>query len=134
LYLVDPWSTKEYNKEKLNKVKSKFEKKIEKGKISVIRKRSEQALKEFENNSLDWVYIDTTHSYKQTKRELRISELKVKDGGVIAGHDYCNGVVYERAQFGVVPAVHEFCVTSGWEMRYLTLETSGFRSFALKKL
>jgi hypothetical protein len=55
---------------------------------------------------LDWCYIDTTHEYEQTKRELTAAYRVVKNGGFICGHDY------ELTHFpGVVHAVDELCHT-----------------------
>jgi hypothetical protein len=80
------------------------------------------------------IYIDTSHAYEQTKKELEISRLKIKRGGIISGHDYCQGNVNKALNYGVVNAVNEFCVKHNWEIIYLTLESDGFSSFALKKI
>ena len=89
LYLIDIWDSERNNKNKMNYVKKRFEKEIDAGRVVIIRGRSEKELKKFENAYFDWVYIDTAHSYQQTVKELELCRLKVKDGGIIAGHDYC---------------------------------------------
>ena len=118
----------------MNHVRKRFEVEIDSGKVEILRGKSEILLKGFDDDSLDWVYIDTTHSYQQTKKEFELSEQKVKNEGVIAGHDYCRGNVNKALPYGVVRAVNEFCLNKGWEMRYLTHEPNRALSFALKKI
>lgn len=135
LYLIDLWDSENYEEEKYHSVKDKFEDEIGEGMVEIIRERSEIALtNRFDDGVLDWVFIDTTHSYEQTKTELERSRQKVKPDGVIAGHDYCVGEVDTGYPYGVIPAVHEFCASNGWEISHLSLETHGHRSFLLKKL
>jgi hypothetical protein len=68
-------------------------------------------LEEIPDNFFDFIYIDSSHLYDQTKRELDLGFLKVKAGGVIAGHDY------HTSADGVIRAVDEFC-----ELHSLDLE------------
>lgn len=48
------------------------------------------AAKQFENNTLDFVYIDADHRYDVVVEDLRAWWPKVRPGGVFAGHDYLN--------------------------------------------
>jgi len=67
-----------------------------------IRTSSLQAVEKFEDNSLDFVFIDASHEYKDVKDDIIAWLPKVKFGGIIAGHDYLN------PDFpGVAQAVHE---------------------------
>jgi len=43
-----------------------------------------------EDESLDFVYLDGDHSYKTVQQELPRFYPKVRRGGVLAGHDYCD--------------------------------------------
>jgi hypothetical protein len=47
-----------------------------------------QALAKMPDGHLDRVYLDTTHQYEQTAKELQLLKVKVKPGGVIAGDDW----------------------------------------------
>ncbi len=87
-------------------VKKRFQKEIDAGSVRIIRGTSEKELKNFDNDFFDWVYIDTTHTYLQILKELEICRLKVKTGGIIAGHDYCQGNIYRAQPYGVVQAVN----------------------------
>jgi cephalosporin hydroxylase len=56
----------------------------------------------FEDNSLDFVFIDASHDYQSVKQDIEAWLPKVRSGGIIAGHDY------EPNEFpGVVQAVNE---------------------------
>lgn len=134
LYLIDKWDSEGYNKNKMNYVTKRFQKEIDAGIVTIIRGTSEKELKKFENGYFDWVYIDTSHSYKQTVKELELCRMKVKDGGVIAGHDYCQGNINKALAYGVVQAVNQFCIKYDYEFIYLTHETHRFLSFAIKKI
>ena len=43
---------------------------------------------EFENESLDLVFIDGDHSYEGCKADIEAWLPKLRSGGVLAGHDY----------------------------------------------
>ena len=91
-------------------------------------------LTEFEDNYFDWIYIDTNHSYNTTKNELEVAAKKVKDNGLICGHDYIMGNWTSGYKYGVIEALHEFCVLYNWEIIYLTIEQSIPPSFAIRKI
>ena len=118
----------------MNYVIKRFQKEIDDGTVTIKRGRSEKELKKFDNKYFDWVYIDTAHSYNQTVKELELCRMKVKDGGIIAGHDYCQGNINDALAYGVVQAVNQFCIKFDWEIIYLTHETDRFLSFAIKKI
>jgi len=134
LYLIDIWETERYDKNKMNFVKKRFQKEIDARRVYIIRGRSEKVLKKFEDGYFDCVYIDTSHSYKQTVKELELCRMKVKDGGIITGHDYCRGNISQALAYGVVQAVNQFCIKFVWEFIYLTHETERNLSFAIKKI
>jgi len=50
----------------------------------------------------------------------------------LAGHDYAVGNWVNKQTFGVIRAVHEFCVQSNWELAYYTLEE--YASFGLRRM
>lgn len=55
---------------------------------TIINKLSVDAVNDFEDNSLDFVYIDGNHSLPYVAQDLFIWEKKVRKGGIISGHDY----------------------------------------------
>ena len=56
--------------------------------VHVIRKFSMDALKDFEDESLDFVYIDGNHEFPYVAEDIFYWSKKVKSGGLVAGHDY----------------------------------------------
>ena len=53
-----------------------------------LKKSSVEASKDFEDGSLDLVYIDAAHDYDSVKQDILTWLPKIKKGGFIAGHDY----------------------------------------------
>jgi hypothetical protein len=67
----------------------------------------------FEDGSLDWVYIDAGHSYKDIKADYEAWEPKVRSGGIIAGHDYGdNGFGVKKYIDELIAAGLKFCITT----------------------
>jgi predicted O-methyltransferase YrrM len=55
--------------------------------VTFLRMLSSEAVKQFEDNSLDFVYIDGNHDYKYVEEDIRIWYPKVKKGGYLCGDD-----------------------------------------------
>jgi hypothetical protein len=55
---------------------------------TVIRKFSMDAVKEFDDNSLDFVYIDANHESPYIDNDISAWSRKVRSGGMVSGHDY----------------------------------------------
>ena len=54
----------------------------------IIRKTSMEAVKDFEDESIDYVYIDVHHGFKCVTEDIYEWSKKVRKGGIISGHDY----------------------------------------------
>ena len=61
------------------------------GYYSAKRMTSVEAAKTYEDQSLDFVFIDADHSYESVKEDIIAWFPKVKYGGIISGHDYHMG-------------------------------------------
>jgi len=55
----------------------------------IIKKFSMDALDDFEDGSLDFVYIDANHTLPYITEDIFGWAHKVRVGGIISGHDYC---------------------------------------------
>lgn len=94
LYSVDPWRIyKDFNNprgqarldeqyENCKKLLSKYKN------VEIIRKTSMEAVEDFEDESLDFVYIDANHDFRYVAEDLTEWTKKVKKGGIVSGHDY----------------------------------------------
>jgi hypothetical protein len=56
--------------------------------INPVRKKSNLASFDYDDRSLDFVFIDAGHSYENVKEDITSWFPKIKIGGFIAGHDY----------------------------------------------
>lgn len=65
----------------------------------------------FKDKSIDFIYIDADHTYESVKKDLELYIPKIKDGGIIGGHDYSD------AWPGVKEAVTEIIGKPTWYFR-----------------
>ena len=72
--------------------------------IHTMKMSSEESCLGFEDNSLDFVYIDAGHEYEYVKKDIDIWSEKVKPGGIISGHDWH----YPEHDYAVQRAVIDF--------------------------
>lgn len=56
--------------------------------VKFITKTSIEASKDFPDNYFDLVYIDAEHTYNSVKEDIEVWTPKVKEWGIIAGHDW----------------------------------------------
>ena len=118
LYGVDAWSTDEESTrsalKKCDKVPGKFERHYEVAKQALskfgsrsklLRVLSQRAADEFQENSLDFIYVDAAHRFTGVAMDLILWYPKLRVGGVMAGHDYWHKYRYE-----VMSAVNGFVV------------------------
>lgn len=55
---------------------------------TILKKTSMEALKDFPDESLDFVYLDAGHDWLNFTLDLHFWKNKVRRGGILAGHDY----------------------------------------------
>ena len=56
--------------------------------ITIIKKLSMEAVNQFPDDSLDFVYIDGNHRLEYVINDLAKWTKKVRPGGIVSGHDY----------------------------------------------
>lgn len=86
-------------------------------KVVLIREWSHLAVNQFEDGSIDFMYLDANHSYEPCLQDLNLWLPKIKAGGILAGHDYYEGG-------GVKQAVDEFAAANGIRLFSTTNEYS----------
>jgi len=103
VYTVDPWESNIggiTNSVNMRDVYNIFCRQISGKNIIAIRDHSSRVYDLFEDESVDFVYIDGLHTYKAVMEDIRHYQSKVRPGGYLGGHDY------HRMKFpGVVKAV-----------------------------
>jgi hypothetical protein len=118
LHLIDPWAQQPASiYEDIANVgpdaqEQNFREAIERlapfaGRFNVIRATSAEAAGRFADGSLDFVYIDANHSQAAVTDDLQRWFGKVREGGIVAGHDYLEGTC-GPTRFGVQTAVDAF--------------------------
>lgn len=93
--------------------------------IIIKKTDSVEFLKSFSDCYFDFIYIDSSHQYLHTKKELNESLRVIKNGGIIAGHDYD-----KKQFFEVCNAVDEFCLENNLHLQ--TTLNDGLNSFFIK--
>lgn len=82
------------------------------GRCTVKRATSEEAAPDFPDDLFDFVYIDAIHTRESSAQDIALWWPKVKSGGILAGHDYLNGL-YHGQLYGVKTSVDEFAAANG---------------------
>lgn len=107
LNCIDLWAPYEKSwrtKESQNKAYLEAVKKLRKFNTNIIKKPSIEASLDFEDESLDFVFIDGSHTFDHAMTDIIIWSRKVKRGGIVSGHDYCH-----FTDSGVIEAVNKYC-------------------------
>jgi predicted O-methyltransferase YrrM len=66
--------------------------------IIKIRKSGADAALDFEDKSLDAVYIDAEHDYNSILSDVSTWKSKIKSGGILCGHDFSVGYITQILQ------------------------------------
>lgn len=130
LHLIDPWyflsaewSWVGGNKSTIDAViwiLDEFKTEIENQKVFVHIQDDIDVLDSFDDNYLDWAYIDSSHSYGHTVKELNKLLTKVKPQGVICGDDWRPDPNHRH--HGVFKAVNEFAKEHNYKILYSSEE------------
>lgn len=66
--------------------------------VTILKLSSLEASHKFSEGYFDFVYIDACHSYGSVKEDILVWFSKVKQGGVLGGHDYSSKIYPGLAQ------------------------------------
>lgn len=110
-YCVDTWEGSEEHKELLEEFKKQGKTLFEEFRMNIsdceldsyinpIKMESVRAAQTFQDNTIDFVHIDASHTYEDVTKDIQAWYPKVKPGGLITGDDY--------GWSGVYQAVNEF--------------------------
>ena len=108
---VDAWRSykgyKDYEEDDLaNYSYSRAQERASKYGFKLIRAWSLDAVKEFEDNSLDFVFIDGNHDFRHVTEDVDEWSKKVRPGGIVSGHDFFKN--YHEG-YGVREALPAWC-------------------------
>jgi predicted O-methyltransferase YrrM len=120
IYCIDAWEGSEEHQE-MDVIKSRelydvFLENINGADIGYfiypIRKWSTEAFEDFEDLSIDLLFVDGDHSFEGCYADLKNFFPKMKHGGIIIGHDYME-------EWGVPDAVKKICKEHRLEHRVI---------------
>ncbi len=100
LYCVDPWEAYEgyidfKEQDMLNMDYLHDKETLSAYDCTLVRSYSVDAVKEFADDTLDFVYIDGNHNLLHVIQDICLWNNKVKKGGIVSGHDF---IIYRNPQ------------------------------------
>ncbi|RZK26076.1 MAG: class I SAM-dependent methyltransferase, partial [Flavobacterium sp.] len=142
LHSIDPWRTFDddtyiddmnISQPEFDKIHDEVQSKLNRFRTrsNIVRNTSINAVQEFTDNSLDFVYLDGRHDYDGIAEDILAWYDKVKIGGIICGHDYLDGII-GKTDFGVKKAVDEFA--SRRRLQVLVTKKDRYPSWFIVKL
>jgi len=96
-------------------------------KFHLIQKSSVEAAKDIGPEALDWVYLDADHHLASMRLDLAAWFPKVRWGGIVAGHDYCD--LEGDVGTGVIEAVTEFALREHYRVQLTDLDLYEGKTF-----
>lgn len=121
LYGVDNWSIKASSHTERNVDDEAYKDALELlkpyldlGTYTIIRKSSMEALADFADGILDFVYLDAGHTYEEVKEDVTGWTMKVRKGGIVSGHDYYE---FKSGKGGIIKAVDEYLSTRPYKLQ-----------------
>ena len=93
LYAVDAWSSysgyrDHVNQKKLDGFYEKTKELLAPYDCHIIKGFSMDVVKDFEDENLDFIYLDANHNFINIAQDIWHWSKKVRKGGIVAGHDY----------------------------------------------
>ncbi|MCW5713423.1 MAG: class I SAM-dependent methyltransferase [Bauldia sp.] len=135
LYLVDPWYRlggywqsgipNDSRAETVIEILSVYKSEINAGQVEVIVDYGASFLAGMRDRWFDFLYLDGSHNYEQTKKDLAQALPKMKSGGAVVGDDYDPDPASN--QHGVFRAVNEFVAGHGFSLTLNRSRQWGFR-------
>ena len=153
-HLVDVWAQQENYKDIANvndATHNKFyEETVQKMKAhtnvatTFHRMYSTEAVKKFEKESIDYVYIDARHDYCGVKEDIELYWPILKPGGIMAGHDYNENSEIRGQDWGlcgdgsrndmaVKGAVNDFFLSKGYSVSVTYYRQNNFMTWFVQK-
>lgn len=121
-YTIDPWLPYNEGDEVKDVAKMEEIQKEARETLSVypnctiIHDTSMNAVKLFDDNSIDFVFIDGNHEYEAVYEDVVEWTRKVKPGGIVAGHDYKKD---DFRKYGVIEAVNKYVEENNIDPLYI---------------
>ena len=93
-----------------------FEKNMKGNPHTTLQMESLEGAKKFENESVDFIFIDANHDYEYVKADIEAWYPKLKIGGIMCGHDYSADFIGVKKAVKEIFPVHANNVRTIWEV------------------
>ncbi len=118
LYCIDAWQGytgyRDYLDARLKSYYNQTKEKLAPYNAELIQKFSMDAVKDFHDETLDFVYLDGAHDFKNIAMDICEWSKKVKVGGVVYGHDFKRHVLgLDKYLCHVVDVVYAYTYSHG---------------------
>lgn len=123
---------KQYELEEI--YKKVFMRYLEEPSVRIYRGESAAIAPSFPHHFFDYIYVDADHSYEGALQDIKVWWNKVRQGGVLAGHDYIETQAKNGVEFGVIKAVGDFMRDRKIPQDCLHFTKEGYRSWFIFKL
>lgn len=145
LYCIDPWQNlPEYTYQAQflwgggnrheDYVMAKTKLKVYEDRCQLIKLVSAEAVKTFDDGLLDFVYLDGNHEPPYVEEDIRLWWPKIRDGGVLAGHDIiCPGETDGSWGKHIQPVVLEFASSLNLDIQLIVEECGHPWSYLILK-
>jgi hypothetical protein len=91
--------------------------------VHVIKKNTVDFLNSCSDNSFDMIYVDADHTYSAVTNDLELSFSKLKNTGILCGHDYIQGSEIQQA-------VDNFCYK--YKQKIVAITKDGCPTFLIQ--
>lgn len=117
LYGVDLWELypgyRDFRAYQIEQSYINSKKNVEGLNCELIRGWSHEVVKQFEDESLDFVFIDANHAYEFVVQDIALWSKKVRKGGIVYGHDFDDYTNRSRWK-----EMHVIQAVEGWMKSY----------------
>jgi len=121
LFSIDPWlAFRNSTQARMDARYIRARRRLRHHTATILKKTSMDALVDIPDKSLDFVYIDAMHEFDFVMTDIIAWSGKVKQGGIVAGHDYQEDCWW----CGVMSATQAYVKSHKIEEWYITCEGS----------
>jgi hypothetical protein len=140
-YMIDPWRNLEDWDKPLNRSDDAFNEVYDQAMASteqfaakrvVLRGRTVEVVDQIPDGSLDLAYLDGDHTLRGITIDLARIYPKVRDGGFIAGDDFCRNIFFQHEEASEPTLVFPYAVHFA-EAMGVRIYALPFRQFLLQK-
>jgi len=118
---------------KTHRIAERFASEIAAGRVHLHEGDSSSNISAFPKEYFDVIYIDGDHSKEGVVKDIEASVPRLSAQGYLIFNDYTCWSPCENLQYGIMPAVNEFCRRENWEATHFALDGYMYCDLAIRK-